>query len=289
MKAVVDALKSHVSEPRNDGCLHFSSDLCNPRHTAISVKHPRPHVPKAWGNTLPLLQGTAVHEEIHRILAGGEDWIYESEIAVEYEYADLQHRWVGTADAYLTTPYDDSGDRDTWLLDYKTISGASLSFLDGVKEEHLYQVSAYYNFGTQPIDYVGVLYLPTSPDYRRHWSEPVFHEVRPLSKEGVIRRMLYVEEEIDKYVTRDIVPDSLPGEYKWKNNKKERCWELSYYPHYTSQYCPWSTLGDDDPCGCSNQKVKYVGCWYYYNGIEGDEEVVSELLDSCPGWLEMTA
>ena len=284
MKELVDVIKWKVSEPRVDEYLHFSSDLTNDRHTAIGRFHPKPHTIKHWANTFPLLQGTAVHEAFHEIMEDVEDWNYISEQPIYYTGTDMAFEWMGTADAYLETP-----DTEYWLLDYKTTSGASLSFLDGPKPEHLFQVSAYYHFGvTVPNLRLGVLYIPTSPDYRRRWSDPVFYEVDPLPKEQIIKRMLDVEQAIIDYDTLGKVPDVLMGEYKWKNNKKERKWDLTYYPHYSSQYCPWAGE-ENDPCGCSKLKSEYIGCWYYYNGIDDhDPDTVLEHLDKCPGYIDLT-
>jgi hypothetical protein len=99
--------------------------------------------------------------------------------------------------------------------------------------------------------------------------------------------MYDVEKAIIEYDTLGKVPDVLMGEYKWKNIKKERKWELTYYPHYSSQYCPWAGQ-EEDPCGCSKLKSEYIGCWYYYNGIDGDEETVKDHLDKCPGYVDLT-
>ena len=284
MKQLIDAIKRSVSEPRQDGCLHFSSDLTNDRHTAVSMVHEKPWVSKHWANTFPLLQGTAIHEAIHTIMAGSKDWDYHSESNIMYTGDDMEYEWVGTADAYTETD-----DGEYWLLDYKTISGASYSFLDGVKPEHLFQVSAYYHFGVAvPKLRTGIVYLPTSADYSRRWHEPLFYEVEPLSRKLIVQRMHDVEAAINTYKDSGVLPAVLMGEYKWKNNKKERKWDLTYYPHYSSQYCPWAGE-ENDPCGCSKLKSKYIGCWYYYNGIDGDEETVKDHLNKCPGYIDLTS
>ena len=283
MKALVDHVKMAISEPRVDDYLHFSGDLCNDRHTAIASVHAKPHTIRHWANTFPLLQGTAVHEAFHEIMEDAEDWEYISEQPVYYTGDEMKFEWMGTADAYLETP-----DGEYWLVDYKTISGASLSFLEGVKPEHLFQISAYYHFGvTVPNMRVGVLYIPTSPDYRRRWSDPIFYEVEPLSEKLLLSRMHSVETAIIEYQDYGKVPALLMGEYRWKKNAKEKKWDLTYHPHYTSMFCPWAGM-DDDPCGCSKLKPEYIGCWYYYNGLDGhDDDTVMEHLHKCPGYIDM--
>ena len=291
-KDLVNIIKENVLTPRDDGALHFSSHLQNDRHTVLYHHHGYPEYFKGatWGGTLPLMQGTAVHEEIHKIMVGAFGWEYTPEIEVNYplDTEDIIHDWRGTADAVVII------DDERWLIDYKTISGASFSFLHNkVKPEHLMQVSAYYNFIDMHIDRVGVLYLPTSQDYKRQWHEPVFIEVTPFTRLHVVSRMQDVERMINEYGgTRDTLPLPNAGGFSWKNNKREKKWELRYFPHYTSMFCPWKNLGKDDPCGCSDNQPEYIGCWYYYNGIDADsgakEAIVHTNLDTCPGYIELT-
>ena len=251
MKSLIDAIKLEVNTPRADDYLHFSTDLQNPRHTCISWVHGIPLVDKPWMNTFPLLQGTAVHEYVHTVMFNEPDWNYISEKPIKF--TDRHYPWTGTADAYLTNP-----DGEKWLVDYKTASGVSLSFMDGPKPDHVMQVSAYYHFGpTIPDLRVGILYLPSSPDYKRRWAEPVFYEIEPLSLEEIIDQMTYIEECLHLYTAHQILPKALSGEYSWKVNKKNKNWEYWYKPHYTSMYCPWKDQ-EVDLCGCSTQKAYIV-------------------------------
>jgi hypothetical protein len=120
------------------------------------------------------------------------------------------------------------------------------------------QVSAYYHFGpTIPDLRVGILYLPSSPDYKRRWAEPVFYEIEPLSLEEVTKQMDYIEESIYLYTKYEVLPKPLKGEYSWKVNKKNKNWEHWYKPHYTSMYCPWKDQ-EVDLCGCSTEKAYIV-------------------------------
>jgi hypothetical protein len=249
MKSLINEIKKAVTQPRYDKMLHFSTDLQNPRHTALAEKHPIPHVIRPWANTLPLLQGTAIHEEVHRIMDRADGWNYVSEQTILVDDV-TDFVWSGTVDAYLENP-----DGEVWLVDYKTISGNSLGFLnDQPKPEHLMQVSAYYHFGV-PVPHmrVGILYLPTTPDYRRRWHEPVFMEVKPLDKGNIIQMMTYVCDAIVAYEDDGTLPDILPGTTEWKYNKKEKQWEHWYRPHYSTLFCPWRDE-DYDPCCCSNEK-----------------------------------
>lgn len=251
MKSLIDTIKFAVNQPRNDDMLHFSTDLQNPRHTCISWVHGYPVVDKPWMNTFPLLQGTAVHEFIHTVMHDAENWNYVSEQPIMVDH--FEYPWTGTVDAYLENP-----DGETWLVDYKTASGVSLSFMNEAKPDHVMQVSAYYNFGIQiPNLRVGILYLPSSPDYKRRWEEPRFYEVQPLSMDEVVQRISSVEFDIQTYISDNVLPDPLEGEYSWKYNKRNKNWEQWYKPHYSSLYCPWKNQ-EVDLCGCSSVKPELI-------------------------------
>jgi hypothetical protein len=283
MKTLIDAIKQATNSPRNDGMLHFSSHLQHDRHTVLYYHHGYPNVwDKPWMNTLPLLQGTAIHEQIHTIM-GEAHQPYASE--VEISCNDFQYPWVGTADAYME---DESG--NLMLVDYKTISGTSFGFLDGPKPEHIMQVSAYYHFGMPGVHSVGILYLPTTPDYKRRWPEPVFYYVTPLSEDTIVKRIEQVEYWIKAYADDPVMlPDFPVGEHEWKQNKKERRWELWYKPHYSTLFCPWKDQ-ENDPCGCSTEKKMHIGNWYEYNGVEGlmvSDEAMLQEIDTCPGYQRL--
>jgi hypothetical protein len=208
-------------------------------------------VDRPWMNTFPLLQGTAIHEYLHTVMQNEEDWNYVSEQSIVVD--DFDYPWTGTVDAYLTNP-----DRETWLIDYKTASGVSLSFINEPKPEHLLQVSAYYHYGIAiPNMRVGILYLPSSPDYKRRWEEPRFYEIEPRTKDEIDARIRRIENNISAYVANGDLPKPLEGEYSWKYNKRNKNWEHWYKPHYSSMYCPWRGL-ENDPCGCSNQKAELL-------------------------------
>ena len=272
MQSLIDIIKAKVVQPRNDGVLHFSSHLANDRHTVLGYSYGIPSSVKPWANTLPLLQGSGIHEYIHSILSKCDELRYMPEKPIwagrEYEF---MYQWGGTADAYV----QESSSRDVWLIDYKTISGTSLEFLDGPKKEHVLQVSAYYHFGPKFDNMrAGILYLPTGPNYKRQWSEPVFYEIMPLDKDFLVERIREIESAISKFDFNDesTVPAVEPGEYKWKKIKKDNCWEVSYHPHYSYLFCPWKDMSVD-VCGCSTLKVRVVGRVSLDNEyVSGDKE-----------------
>ena len=246
---IVKPLKKALSAPRNDGLLHFSQHLQNDRHTAIykSIGYPEANLP--WGRIFPLVQGTGIHEIVHSTMADIYPK-YMPERFIAGNDPSLEFEWGGTADAYVEI------DGDVWLVDYKTISGAGVEFLnDKPKEDHVWQVSAYYHFGPSQKVRTGVLYLPSSPNYRKSWAEPVLYEFEPLTYDVLLERMLEVEDACKDYWTKGILPPALDGDYKWK--KKGKKFELVYRPHYTTMFCPWASLADD-PCNCSDDKTRVI-------------------------------
>jgi hypothetical protein len=250
MKTLISDLKQAITAPRNDGKLHFSQHLQHDRHTALYYKFGYPvKDEQPWGNVFPLLQGTGVHETVHAMMHDMVD-LYWPEKPVSTTLDGYE--WTGTVDAYILH------EGQHWILDYKTISGAGMEYLhDKPKPEHVLQVSAYYHFSPKPVDKdwkTAILYLPSSPDYRRRWSEPVFMEFEPLSKDTILERMREVHAGIEWYAESGIGPAPPQGEAKWK--KKGNKYELWYTPHYSSLFCPWK-INDEheyDSCGCSKEK-----------------------------------
>jgi len=257
LKTLINDLKYSLATPRNDRMLHFSQHLQHDRHTVLYHEFGYPHVIPAWGNMFPLLQGTGIHETIHQHMENLVDK-YVPEYAVAPRYEDVfEYDWVGTVDAFVT-------DNNTnWILDYKTISGAGMDFLnDEPKPEHIMQVSAYKAFVPRSTNVMNwrtaILYFPSSPNYKRQWAEPRFLEFQALDTDSVYSRMLEVEGHINVYIKDGILPSWPEGSYVWK--KKYKTWNLLYKPHYSSLFCPWQTL-DDDPCGCSKQTQKAIAEW----------------------------
>lgn len=277
MSGLIDIIKEHTLEPRNDKMLHFSSHLNHNRHTALYWWFGYPKIKsEPWANVLPLLQGTSIHEQIHKILS--EDArlnAYHGEVPIVPEEEDFKYPWGGTADAFIQQ------DNKWTLIDYKTISGAGVTFLQEPRPEHIMQVSCYYHLNYWQPDNVQIMYLPMSQDYKRRWHEPMIYDVTPLPKQKILDRIAGVESDISIYASTRLLPPWPEGEYKWKQNKRNKEFELFYQPHYSSMFCPWRYLGDDDPCGCSQQKRVMIGKVDYERTVtEGDEETLLAYIDT---------
>ena len=272
MSGLISSLKAALSTPRNDGTLHFSQHLQHDRHTVLYYEYGYPNVDSPWSNVFPLVQGTGVHNLVHEAMCNLTGMAqYTPEFAVKAPEEDFKYPWGGTVDAIM------SYYGENWIIDYKTISGAGMSFLDGeVKPEHKLQVSAYKTFLPDMDFTTGILYLPSSPDYKRRWDEPVLMAFEPYTSKQIYARMHNVEAAIDSYVSTGALPDAPLGEYVWK--KKYKYWQAVYKPHYTSMFCPWASL-HDDPCGCSKATYKVIA--EYKKGTltieEGYDTIVEEM------------
>jgi hypothetical protein len=279
LKSLIDTIKEVTLSPRNDKALHFSQHLTHNRHTALYWWYGYPtNTDQPWANTLPLLQGNAIHNELHSIMSEHHKPYVSERLIVPDE--DFAYPWRGTADAYTE---NDKG--EVCLIDYKTISGAGMTFLDEPKYEHLLQVSCYHHFDTVHSSHIYIMYLPTSMDYARKWHEPQILKVDPVSKEELISIIRGVESDISIYQSTRMLPDWPEGNYIWKENKRNKNWELSYRPHYTTMYCPWRVLGEDDPCGCSGDKPVKIGTWSPKdNKIVGDEDTIRAYLINNPDY-----
>lgn len=277
MNDLTDIIKRSTLMPRNDNMLHFSQHLNHNRHTVLYYHYGYPGiVSEAWANTLPLLQGNAIHAEIHKIMDTAYGIDYYSEIPMFPDEGLFTYPWTGTADAFIN-----NGD-ESWLIDYKTISGAGITFLQKPRLEHLMQVSCYYHFSGWEYkpDRVGILYLPVSADYKRRWHEPQLFTIDPMPEDVLVQHIRNVESDISIYQSTRLLPAWPEGEYKWKQNKRNKEYELHYKPHYSSMFCPWRYQGEDDPCGCSQQKPMLIGkVDYDMNVIDGEKETVLAYVD----------
>lgn len=269
-------LMDHANQVRNDDYLHFSSHLQHARHAVIAYTHGYPEVRKEWGSVAQLTMGTAMHEQIHYIMDEKFGLWYQSEIPVT-PFFIREVGWTGTADAVV----DVDGQR--WLIDYKTTSSQTFEYLNGQpKDDHILQVSAYYHFlGDEiitPDTRVGVLYIPTSPNFSRKWANPQFMEFEPLPKDEILSVMDSTVAAIERYSEEDVLPPVPTGEWKWTNNKRKGVKELIYKPHWSTRYCPWSSLFDD-PCGCCNEQPVFGGTYDLETGEYAFEPAARNLPD----------
>jgi hypothetical protein len=251
-------LLDHANQVRNDGKLHFSSHLQHARHAVLAHEIGYPETRKEWGSVAQLVSGTAMHEELHRIMGAALAPEYHSEITVPpININGIE--WTGTADAVTVL------DGQRWLIDYKNTSSMTFDYLNGKpKDDHILQVSAYYYFLPeeliQPGTKCGVLYIPSSANFSRKWADPTFLEFEPVPYDDVVGVMQTTGDAIHQYRKDGTLPAAPTGEWSWKMNKRKNVQELLYKPHWASRYCPWSSLFDD-PCECSTEGIVFGGTY----------------------------
>jgi hypothetical protein len=192
----------------------------------------------------------------------------------------LPEGWSGTADWLFW----DADKRAFVLADLKTIKGEGLKWVqEEVKEEHLWQLSAYYHAlvaGKFPMrEGFSVLYLPMNDTAdRAELIEPLVSDCAPLPREQVWQQMeerwawtrVYLEtfrksvravdhgggrwDDVYTYVNENLAPP-IERIQKLAWQKKHSYWELRLTPHWTTSYCPFTT----DLCDCSEQGTTKIG------------------------------
>jgi hypothetical protein len=182
----------------------------------------------------------------------------------------LPDGWAGTADWVFYSPTD----RAFILGDLKTIKGEGLPYVrEGPKEEHLWQLSAYYwalAAGKFPLrKRVFVMYLPLNDDMRAgEPPTPTIVETMPLPRDQVWGEMearweltkeyLSSLPDSGKFVTAALAEPMARVQKLYRNGDK---YELKLVPHWSCQFCPY----DDSLCDCNKQGTTKIG--EYVEGI----------------------
>lgn len=274
--------KGVVGEQRPfDGLLHASGDLVGSlRHSQLGFVG-APTVPRHLVEDIRLRTGTMWHEYIGSLLtAAGIPYMAEVALAPW-----MPEGWSGTADLIFWHPQ-----YEAWVLvDIKTMKGEGLQWVerDGMKEEHLWQASAYWHAlvaaGFPMLDRFGILYLPMNMVYGESMPNPSVQEGVPIPEEEILplmqeryeacvayRDWLHFDGEpnsypldVTEFVTGDGVEDVLAPEQErvqklfWAGKDKPKQWDVKLVPHWSAQFCPYESA----LCGCKDQKMEKVGDW----------------------------
>lgn len=267
-----------------DGKLHPSGDLCGSlRHSQLRAAG-APTIESDITSDIRLKIGTLVHSDFERLFRG-------LPVMLEVKLDPwLPEGWSGTADWLLWDPER----RAFQLGDLKTCKPESMGYIlrDGVKKEHLWQVSSYYYaceaMGIPLVKGLWVYYLPTGQTGPADVNvAPSLQEANPLDRDLVLGTMAERWEATQAYLkaatvgtTRTqlaargalghIAPflnDELapvqPRELavRWTSTaskaggKNRPGFKVAYYPHWSTNYCPFP----DELCDCRHQKVQTVG------------------------------
>ena len=270
---VVQVVSGRLTEdirPFNDGKLHPSSDLVGSlRHSMLRAAG-APTIESKFTQNLTLWIGRQIHHMVGDSLEAKGVPVMR-EVSVEPWLPD---GWTGTADLVFYDPA-----KDGWVLaDVKGQKGESFRFLqqDGAKEEHIWQVSAYwwalYDMGLPMVDGFTMIYLPKN-DTTDKWDrvEPMAIECDVLDQEVVWDVMTQRWEDTSEYL-QSVYGHSGEAPEHWINeylaepqervqkmwwNGKQGVWDIKLAPHWSADYCPFP----NELCDCSEQPTNKIGHW----------------------------
>lgn len=266
-------LRRRLAESRRppDGLLHPSGDLLGSlRHAQLRLAG-APTIESQIVSDTRLMTGTMWHRFLGEMLVGaGVPYMQEVNVT-----PDLPTGWSGTADAVFWHPEY----RGFVLGDFKTIKGEGMKWVlkDGAKEEHIWQLSAYwhalYEMGLPLVQGFVVWYLPQNDTAERdELIEPVLMECEPLSRDllwGVMEdRWAACQDYLAKLSYSTDRPDVDYGEFLVDNlapemsrvqkvfwNGKQSVFDVKLVPHWSAQFCPYPT----ELCSCSEQGTTKIG------------------------------
>lgn len=184
----------------------------------------------------------------------------------------LPEGWSGTADWIIW-------DRNAFVLgDLKTIKGEGLPFVvkEGIKEEHLWQLSSYWyalrNMGLPLVKGFAVFYLPMNGVVGKDiepvqaWGQPIPEDViLPVMEERWKATSLYYNsvwegnlygpnKPTHEFNNQYLAPvQERIQKITW--NAKTEVFDVKLVPHWSAQFCPYP----DELCDCRNQGVTKIG------------------------------
>lgn len=274
---VLRALRAQQRPP--DGLLHPSGDLIGSlRHSQLTAAG-APTIESPIAAHMPLLIGTLLHRWLGEQL--------EAEGIPVMREVNLRHwlpeGWNGTADFLFFDP-----EREAWVLaDLKSSKGESYKFIrdGGAKEEHLWQVSAYWHalveMGFEMVNGFGVIYLPKNDTTDKNERvELLVQECEPLPRDVVWGQMeerwdatrAYLDsvrasvravdhggghwDGVYEYINDELAPVQDRVQKMWWSAKTST-WDVKLVPHWSADYCPFP----NELCDCSEQGTNKIGHW----------------------------
>ena len=259
-----------------DGLLHASGDLLGSlRHAQLRLAG-APTIESEIVSDIRLMTGTMWHSWVgESLVRAGVPFMQEVRVTPW-----LPEGWAGTADWVFWHPEY----RGFVLGDLKTIKGESMKWVlkDGAKEEHLWQLSAYwhalYDMGLPMVQGFGVLYWPMNDTTERdELIEPRVMECEPLERSlvhgvmhdrwvaateyldsiavGTVEAAHYIEQgRLDWLLTDKLAPEISRVQKLYLDGKKNQ-WDVKLVPHWSAAYCPYPV----ELCGCSEQGTTKIG------------------------------
>lgn len=246
------ALDATDREP--DGLLHCSKHIWWPVRFSQLEAVGTPTEPLEFLDRINMLTGTLHHTFIESWLKKRKDRWWEL-IASEVDLTPyLPTGWTGTADWVF---FDKEADHFI-LGDLKTIKPEAIQYLQGIKKDHLLQLSCYYTAlqkaGYNMAPEIFVFYLPKS----RLWSHRVIPQ-QPTSTPltGMTMVMNAIKDRVDRYKNEGLGLEPMPDpSYKYSWNKLMSVFDVKEHPDWRELYtCPFNEQL------CPRTKVRKIGHW----------------------------
>jgi hypothetical protein len=248
-----------------DGKLHPSGDLIGSlRHAQLRAAG-APTIESEVVSDIRLMTGTLWHTWFEQLFRS-----YRMPVMTEVMLdAWLPEGWSGTADWLFW-------DGDAFVLgDLKTIRGEGIRYVvtEGIKQEHLWQLSAYWyaleNMGVPLVKGFTVFYLPQNAT---DGAQPLQLWGKPLQRDLVLGTMKARWERTQEYLeavheTTHLLNPQLADVQgrsqvmRW--NKTQNVFDVKLAPHWSAAYCPYP----DELCDCNLAKTEKIG--HYYASSDG--------------------
>jgi hypothetical protein len=263
-EVVAEELKSDRRE--NDGLLHASSLLAPERHAQLTAAG-APRKEEDPVSLTRMLAGTLLHDWLEtRLRKLGMLAMFEVNLT-----PFMPTGWSGRADALFYNPK-----LKAWtLLDVKTTQGPGMRYvLNGPKQEHLAQTSAYWYAakasGLPMVKTIGILYWPITAGGKDSVS-PTMVTFAPLPEDELIplmnarwkRTKAYLKSLPkpnprpllpEEYITPKLAPESERTQAVYSN--KDGTYDVLLKPHWMTAFCDYEGTG---LCDCSEQGQTKIG------------------------------
>jgi len=253
-----------------DGKLHPSGDLIGSlRHAQLRAAG-APTIESEIVSDTRLMTGTQWHSYFESIFR-------QNKLAVMCEVKLdpwLPTGWSGTADWIMW-----SDEYKAFILgDLKTTKGEGIKFVqyEGMKQEHLWQLSAYWyaleKMGLPLVKGFAVFYLPMNVPSDNPSVQPLVLEGMPLDRKLVLGTMEFRWAEtkayldstpqqagasrgpVEHYLTDKLAPEQERVQVlRW--NKGQGVFDVKLQPHWSAAYCPFP----DELCACNTTGITKIG------------------------------
>ena len=271
----VEILRDKLAADRRppDGKLHPSGDLIGSlRHAQLRAAG-APTITSNIVSDIRMRSGTMWHTYFEELLAESGHTVRTETKLDKF----MPTGWTGTADWIIHNK-----ETDAYVLgDLKTTKGEGIKWIlqGGIKDEHMWQLSAYWYalekaalaYGERLVKGFVILYLPQNVPTDNPDIEPVLMEGEPLDRDLVLGVMndrwvktnAYLEEVwgnpatgheafLNEYL---VEPQEREQRVLW--NKAQGVFDVKLVPHWSAAYCPYP----NELCDCSEQGVTKIGAY----------------------------